>query len=132
MQNGLSGERVQLIEPALLHEVTRYTREAGVRALQPAIGGVMRFRSVEWRGSHTLIPGDCLHRHGRLHLMCRTPTAQIQSIRNGDSGYDAVVEAGQLKKILGPTWGCRDMVVRAVSAGRDVAWSGLVLLAWRR
>ena len=47
-QNGLSGAHVQLTEPALLPVVTQYTREAGVRALERAIGGVVRFMAVEW------------------------------------------------------------------------------------
>jgi ATP-dependent Lon protease len=47
-QNGLSEAHVQLTEPALLSVVTKYTREAGVRALERAIGGVLRFKAVEW------------------------------------------------------------------------------------
>ena len=47
-QNGLSGAHVQLTEPALLPVVTQYTCEAGVRALERAIGGVVRFMAVEW------------------------------------------------------------------------------------
>ena len=47
-QNGLSDAHVQLSEPALLHIATHYTREAGVRALERAIGGVVRYKAVEW------------------------------------------------------------------------------------
>jgi ATP-dependent Lon protease len=46
-QNGLSEANVQMTEPALLSMVTQYTREAGVRALERAIGGVVRFKAVE-------------------------------------------------------------------------------------
>ncbi|KAF9528747.1 ATP-dependent protease La [Crepidotus variabilis] len=46
--NGLETEHVQITEPALLHVATRYTREAGVRSLERAIGGVVRFKAVEW------------------------------------------------------------------------------------
>lgn len=46
--NGLEAEHVQITEPALLHVATRYTREAGVRSLERAIGGVVRFKAVEW------------------------------------------------------------------------------------
>ena len=47
-QNGLSEAHVQVTEPALLSIVTKYTREAGVRALERATGGVMPFKVVEW------------------------------------------------------------------------------------
>jgi ATP-dependent Lon protease len=43
-QNGLSEAHVQVTEPALLSIVTQHTHEAGVRA----IGGVVRFETVEW------------------------------------------------------------------------------------
>jgi ATP-dependent Lon protease len=46
--NGLTPERVQITEPALLSIATRYTREAGVRGLERAVGAVIRFKAVEW------------------------------------------------------------------------------------
>ncbi|KAI0263696.1 hypothetical protein BGY98DRAFT_1045494 [Russula aff. rugulosa BPL654] len=45
--NGLSEARVQVTEPALL-SIVRIHREAGVRALRRAIGGVVRSKVVEW------------------------------------------------------------------------------------
>src|SRR5712691_9303022 len=45
-QNGLSEDHVQLTEPGLLRVVTHYTREAGVRAPERAIGGIVRFKAV--------------------------------------------------------------------------------------
>ncbi len=46
--NGLTPERVQITEPALLSIATRYTREAGVRGLERVVGAVIRFKAVEW------------------------------------------------------------------------------------
>ncbi|KAF8889077.1 Lon protease C-terminal proteolytic domain-containing protein [Infundibulicybe gibba] len=46
--NGLNESHVAITEPALLHIATRYTREAGVRSLERAIGGVVRYKAVEW------------------------------------------------------------------------------------
>ncbi|TFK71533.1 ATP-dependent protease La [Pluteus cervinus] len=46
--NGLDESHIRITEPALLHIVTRYTREAGVRSLERAIGGVVRYKAVEW------------------------------------------------------------------------------------
>lgn len=37
-----------LTEPTLLHIVTGYTSEAGVRSLERAIGSVVRYKAVEW------------------------------------------------------------------------------------
>lgn len=46
--NGLTDSHLTLTDPALLHIATRYTREAGVRSLERAIGSVVRFKAVEW------------------------------------------------------------------------------------
>ena len=46
--NGLASEQLTLTDPALLHVATQYTREAGVRSLERAIGAVVRFKAVEW------------------------------------------------------------------------------------
>ncbi|EDR09374.1 uncharacterized protein LACBIDRAFT_248873 [Laccaria bicolor S238N-H82] len=49
--NGLDASQINITEPALLHITTRYTREAGVRSLERAIGGVVRYKAVEWAES---------------------------------------------------------------------------------
>ena len=78
--NGLASEQLTLTDPALLHVATQYTREAGVRSLERAIGAVVRFKAVEWAE----------------HL-------------DSDSGvgreYKDVVEEDELERILGvPRW----------------------------
>jgi len=99
-QNGLSEERVQLTEPALLRVVTHYTREAGVRALERAIGGVVRFKAVEWT-EHVDARGLSPSSRPSSPTVSDPSGALIQNVGNGDSGYDPVVEADQLEKILG-------------------------------
>ena len=79
--------------------VTHYTREAGVRALERAIGGVVRFKAVEWT-EHVDARG--LPPSSRPSPTVSDPSgALIQNVGNGDSGYDLVIEADQLEKILG-------------------------------
>jgi ATP-dependent Lon protease len=46
--NGLEASNIVLTEPTLLQIVTGYTREAGVRSLERAIGSVVRHKAVEW------------------------------------------------------------------------------------
>ena len=46
--NGLAAEHLTLTDSAVLHIATRYTREAGVRSLERAIGAVVRYKAVEW------------------------------------------------------------------------------------
>jgi ATP-dependent Lon protease len=57
--NGLDASHIVLTEPALLQIVTGYTREAGVRSLERAIGSVVRHKAVEW-AEHNDQDGDKL------------------------------------------------------------------------
>jgi len=57
--NGLDASRIVLTEPALLQIVTGYTREAGVRSLERAIGSVVRHKAVDW-AEHNDQDGDKL------------------------------------------------------------------------
>ena len=86
--NGLDASHITITEPALLRIATRYTREAGVRSLERAIGGVVRYKAVEWAE----------------HLDART-AREGGSTRSTDAvqrdEYDRVVEEYQLEKILG-------------------------------
>ena len=87
--NGLDSSLLTITEPALLHIATRYTREAGVRNLERAIGGVVRYKAVEWAE----------------HLDAQSEKAS-SSLNNKEGElvtkvYDKVVEEHQLEKILG-------------------------------
>ncbi|KIM26616.1 hypothetical protein M408DRAFT_330553 [Serendipita vermifera MAFF 305830] len=79
--NGLPIERLTITDDAYLHIASYYTREAGVRSLERAIGSVARWKAVEWSNS-----GD--------------------SERKGDRvKYHSVVDVDDLESILGvPRW----------------------------
>jgi ATP-dependent Lon protease len=74
--NGLEPSHLKITEPALLQIATQYTREAGVRGLERSIGGVVRYKAVEW--------------------------AEYSDSENNEKvEYKNVVEEGELEKILG-------------------------------
>ena len=88
--NGLDSSLLTITEPALLHIATRYTREAGVRNLERAIGSVVRYKAVEWAE----------------HLDSQSEKATSSSLNNMEGelvtkAYVKVVEEYQLEKILG-------------------------------
>lgn len=87
--NGLDSSLLTITEPALLHIATRYTREAGVRNLERAIGGVVRYKAVEWAD----------------HLDSQSEKASSFNNNKGSDlvtkAYDKVIEEHQLEKILG-------------------------------
>lgn len=97
--NGLEESHVTITEPALLHIATRYTREAGVRTLERAIGGVVRYKAVEWaeffenQESHEkdIIAGS--------DLGAAQPGAI--TVPGKKASYKAVVEEHELESILG-------------------------------
>ena len=81
--NGLSPSQLRLTDDALLHIATVYTREAGVRSLERAIGAVVRFKAVEW--AEYLDVGA--------------------SERAKRTEWRSVIEESELEKILGvPRW----------------------------
>ena len=129
-QNGLSEAHVQVTEPALLSIVTQYTREAGVRALERAIGGVVRFKAVEWAAhvdARGLSPSSAPSPVSSLPSSTTAADAAgglDKSARLGDAGYDPVVEVDELEKILGLSR--HDREDRDREARRGVVW-GLVV-----
>lgn len=88
--NGLTPERVQITEPALLAIATRYTREAGVRGLERVVGAVIRFKAVEWAEWADT---------NRIENVKAVP----QREGNGSESrlYKGVVEEYELERILG-------------------------------
>lgn len=75
--NALPADRLELPQDTLRHIATHYTREAGVRSLERAIGAVVRYKAVEWADS-----------------------------QDGKDGvYSSRVEEADLERILGiPRW----------------------------
>lgn len=87
--NRLDSSLLTITEPALLHIATRYTCEAGVRNLERAIGGVVRYKAIEWAE----------------HLDSQSDKAS-SSFNKEDKlvakkAHEKVVEEHQLEKILG-------------------------------
>ncbi|KAF8999813.1 Lon protease C-terminal proteolytic domain-containing protein [Cyathus striatus] len=88
--NGLEPNHITITEPALLHVATRYTREAGVRSLERAIGGVVRYKAVEW-AEHLDVDHD--------DVSSSPSDGTVVVLKN--KGYKRVVEEQELEKILG-------------------------------
>lgn len=90
--NGLDDSHIAITEPALLHIATQYTREAGVRSLERAIGAVVRYKAVEW-AEHV----DVLEEGG-----VDPPSAESSHGHEGKvKEYKRMVEESELEKILG-------------------------------
>ncbi|KAH9022790.1 Lon protease C-terminal proteolytic domain-containing protein [Lactarius pseudohatsudake] len=123
-QNGLSEPHVQLTEPALLKTVTHYTREAGVRSLERSIGGIVRFKAVEWAAhvdAQGLAPSSL---PTPLPAASEPSDALVKRSKEGGVGYNPIVEADELEKILGLSR--YDGEDREREARRGVVW-GLVV-----
>ncbi|KAJ2934551.1 hypothetical protein H1R20_g2520, partial [Candolleomyces eurysporus] len=93
--NGLEPEHVTITEPALLHIATRYTREAGVRSLERAIGGVIRYKAVEW--------AEYLDKGGDPNVIHQAESVpqENQAANSGKPTYRRSVLESDLEQILG-------------------------------
>ncbi|KAH9022788.1 ATP-dependent protease La [Lactarius pseudohatsudake] len=123
-QNVLSEPHVQLTEPALLKTVTHYTREAGVRSLERSIGEIVRFKAVEWAAhvdAQGLVPSSL---PTPLPAASEPSDALVKRSKEGGVGYNPIVEADELEKILGLSR--YDGEDREREARRGVVW-GLVV-----
>ncbi|KAH9177264.1 Lon protease C-terminal proteolytic domain-containing protein [Lactarius sanguifluus] len=123
-QNGLSGPHVQLTEPALLKTVTHYTREAGVRSLERSIGGIVRFKAVEWAAYVDAQGLAASSLPAPLPAALEPSDALVKRSKEGGVGYNPIVEADKLEKILGLSR--YDSEDRGREARRGVVW-GLVV-----
>ena len=92
--NGLDSSLLTITEPALLHIATRYTREAGVRNLERAIGGVVRYKAVEW-AEH--LDSQSSEKASSL----KNNKEEKDGVVTTTKVYEKVVEEHQLEKILG-------------------------------
>ncbi|CAL1698106.1 unnamed protein product [Somion occarium] len=90
--NGLTSDHLLITEPALLQIATLYTREAGVRSLDRAIGAVVRYKAVEWAE----------HIDASLSGEDTSDSVIIESTLSKKAPhYNKVVEEHDLEKILG-------------------------------
>ncbi|KAM5532690.1 hypothetical protein V8D89_013659 [Ganoderma adspersum] len=95
--NGLTAEHITLTQPALLHIATHYTREAGVRSLERAIGAVVRYKAVEW-AEYSDSAG--------IQDASQLPAIEVQQseaekAKTKGRTYKKIVEEHELEKILG-------------------------------
>jgi len=97
-------------------------QEAGLCALGRAIGGVVRFKAVECT-AHVDAWGLPLSSWPSSPAVLDTNGALIRTVKNGDTGYDPVVERDQLEKILGLSW--HDDEVHDLEARCCVAMAGM-------
>ncbi|KAF8154154.1 Lon protease C-terminal proteolytic domain-containing protein [Crassisporium funariophilum] len=84
--NGLDASHITITEPALLHIATRYTREAGVRSLERAIGGLCDDGASS---------SSSASREGESH------GEDADGVVVKKKHYERVVEEQELEKILG-------------------------------
>ncbi|KAH9012795.1 Lon protease C-terminal proteolytic domain-containing protein [Lactarius hengduanensis] len=119
-QNGLSEPYIQPTEPAPLKTVAHYTREAGVHSLERSIGGIVRFKAVEWAAhvdAQGLAPSSL---PTPLPAASEQSDALVKRSKEGGLGYNPIVEADELEKILGLSR--YDGEDREREARRGVVW----------
>jgi hypothetical protein len=100
---------VQVTRSALLSIVTQYNREAGVRALERAIGGVVRFKAVEWaahvdaRGLSLSSAPSPVSLLPSSHTVDDADTAcgSDKSASNGDAGWITIAKLHCTRQLEG-------------------------------
>ncbi|KAG2121305.1 ATP-dependent protease La [Suillus clintonianus] len=107
--NGLSDSQLTLTDDALLHVATMYTREAGVRSLERAIGAVVRFKAVEWAEWLDAGSGSAAGGEGNAKQIGDVDENEKGDRNNNNNENEkewrATVEPHELEKILGiPRW----------------------------
>ncbi|KAG8854338.1 hypothetical protein FRB91_003660 [Serendipita sp. 411] len=86
--NGLTSDRLTITDDAYLHIASYYTREAGVRSLERAIGSLARWKAVEWSTSSD-----------------ENVSTEKTKPKDSVEVYNPVVDVDDLEAILGvPKW----------------------------
>ncbi|KAF5353538.1 hypothetical protein D9756_008013 [Leucocoprinus leucothites] len=110
--NGLKNEHVELSEETLRAVVQGWTREAGVRSLERAIAGVVRYKAVQWAEWCE----KCEKEGGKGYV---PSPAELSSSSKNSEMYNPVVLSADLELILGlPRFSSLDSD-SATSADRD-------------
>ncbi|KAI0351613.1 ATP-dependent protease La [Trametes cingulata] len=99
--NGLTPEHVAITQPALLRIATHYTREAGVRSLERAIGAVVRYKAVEWAEYVDSTGNYDIARVPSITSGEQASEATGDAIVGAGKTYKRVVEEHELETILG-------------------------------
>ncbi|KAI9068824.1 ATP-dependent protease La [Trametes sanguinea] len=95
--NGLTPEHVTIAHSALMRIATHYTREAGVRSLERAIGAVVRYKAVEWAEYVDSTGNDDITRVPAIVATDKTDSLAIGQAKP----YKKIVEEHELETILG-------------------------------
>jgi ATP-dependent Lon protease len=102
--NGLEAEHIDITDDAMKAIATMYTREAGVRSLDRAIGAVVRSKAVEWAewlDSSTVSSSPTSNEDPKKSQEGKEEAKPVISTHE----YHKVVEASDLQAILGhPRW----------------------------
>lgn len=91
--NGLKQQYVEMSEETLRGIVTGWTREAGVRNLDRAIAGVMRFKAVQW--------AEWVEECEKEGKVGHVPSAEELESLSPSSTYNPIVLPSDLESILG-------------------------------
>ncbi|KAJ8508824.1 hypothetical protein ONZ45_g8946 [Pleurotus djamor] len=102
--NGLTVKEIEISEPALLRIATGYTREAGVRTLERAIGAVVRWKAVEWAeaGEENDAKMKAIEAAPSESASSPSPSKAVVKVAGEErQPYKRLVEEHELEKILG-------------------------------
>jgi ATP-dependent Lon protease len=124
-QNGLSEAHIELTEPALLQMVMHYMQEAGVHSLERAIGGIVRYKAVQWAvyiNKQGLPPSSLPP--PPLPAPSETLKALVKNSKSDSTSYNRIVKVDELEKIIGLSH--YDSEDREWELRRGVVW-GLVV-----
>ncbi|KAI0312794.1 hypothetical protein OF83DRAFT_1144320 [Amylostereum chailletii] len=95
-RNGLPTDQLSLSDDVMQDLIVRYTREAGVRGLERAIAGVVRWKAVEWAESHD--PSSSSPSASSADNSSLPSTLLLSAERRS---YDPAVTTPDLENILG-------------------------------
>ena len=128
--NRLAEAYIQLTEPALLQTVTDYMQEAGICSCERVIGGIVCYKAAEWAGhvdKQGLPPSSLLPALPTVSE-AEASKALVKCSKDGNAGYNPVVKADKLEKILGLSCydgkDCEREPQQGVVWGLVVTWMG--------
>jgi len=113
--NGLKKQYVDMSEETLREIVTGWTREAGVRSLERAIAGVVRFKAVQWAEWVEKCESD-----GKVGYVPSLEELESSSASSATVLYNPTVRPSDLETILGLPRFSSDTSDSFTSSDRDL------------
>ena len=113
--NGLKEQYVEMSEETLREIVTGWTREAGVRSLERAIAGVVRFKAVQWAEWVEKCESD-----GKVGYVPSSEELESLSASSATVLYNPTVRPSDLETILGLPRFSSDTSDSFTSSDRDL------------